>query len=265
MYFRFFITLILLLGLSGCVKLSGGYIKGSAYQRAVMLFESGELVEAKVMAESVPAESPEYRSARKLIREIAAVTIQVARRHMELGDEYEKAGIYKKAMEEYNRSLELSPNPLVALKLEDLFDIMKNGTRPEQERPAKLKKEEDAEYAASLHYMKGKLYMDSKAYGKAIEEFNSVFKRVPTYLDAKELLAKAKKERDRAVDFHLKKGIGFFQEEEMEKAIREWEAVLELDPSNKTAADYKYRAEVILERLRSIRQKKDGPTKEQRL
>ncbi len=255
----------MLLGLSGCVKLSGGYIKGSAYQRAVMLFESGELVEAKVMAESVPAESPEYRSARKLIREIAAVTIQVARRHMELGDEYEKAGIYKKAMEEYNRSLELSPNPLVALKLEDLFDIMKNGTRPEQERPAKLKKEEDAEYAASLHYMKGKLYMDSKAYGKAIEEFNSVFKRVPTYLDAKELLAKAKKERDRAVDFHLKKGIGFFQEEEMEKAIREWEAVLELDPSNKTAADYKYRAEVILERLRSIRQKKDGPTKEQRL
>lgn len=232
-----------------------------------MLFESGELIEAKAMAESVPAEAPEYRPARKLVKEISTVMVLVARRHMELGDEYEKAGIYKKAMEEYKRSLELNPNPLVALRLDDLFDIMKNGARIEPEKPAiaKLKKEEDPEYAASLHYMKGKLYMDSKAYGKAIEEFNAVFKRVPTYMDAKELLAKAKKERDRAVDFHLKKGIGFFQEEEMEKAIREWEAVLELDPANKTAADYKYRAEVILERLRSIRQKKDGPTKEQRL
>ncbi|MEK6759838.1 MAG: tetratricopeptide repeat protein [Deltaproteobacteria bacterium] len=265
MYFRFFITLILLFGLSGCVKFSGGYITGTAYQRAVMLFERGELAEAKVMAESVPAESTEYRSARKLIKDIAAVTIQVARRHMELGDEYEKAGIYKKAMEEYKRSLELNPNPLVALRLDDLFYIMKNGNKSEPEKSARLKKEEDSEYAASLHYMKGKLYMDSKAYGKAIEEFNAVFKRVPTYMDAKELLAKAKKERDRAVDFHLKKGIGFFQEEEMEKAIMEWEAVLELDPANKTAADYKDRAEVILERLRSIRQKKDGPTKEQRL
>lgn len=264
MYFRFFMTMILLLGLSGCVKLSGGYVMGTAYQRAVMLFESGEIKEAKAMAESVPAESPEYKSARKLLKDINAVTLQVARRHMELGEEYEKAGIYKKAMDEYKRSLELSPNPLVALKLDDLFEVMKNGARPDSERSARLKKEEDPEYAASLHYMKGKLYMDSKAYGKAIEEFNAIFKRVPVYLDAKDLLAKARKERDRAVDLHLKKGIGFFQEEEMEKAIKEWEAVLELDPANKTAADYKDRAEVILERLKSIRQKKEG-TKEQRL
>lgn len=256
--------MILLLGLSGCVKLSGGYVMGTAYQRAVMLFERGEIKEAKAMAESVPAESPEYKSARKLLKDINAVTVQVARHHMELGEEYEKAGIYKKAMEEYKRSLELNPNPLVALRLDELFDIMKNGARPESEKPARLKKEDDPEYAANLHYMKGKLYMDSKAYGKAIEEFKAVFKRVPTYMDTKELLAKAKKERDRAVDFHLKKGIGFFQEEEMEKAIKEWEAVLELDPANKTAADYKDRAEVILERLKSIRQKKEG-TKEQRL
>lgn len=265
MYFRLPIILILLLGLSGCVKLSGGYVKGSAYQRAVMLFESGEIKEAKVLVESVPAESPDYRQARKLVKEIGAVMVLVARRHMELGEEYEKAGIYKKAIEEYKRSLELNPNPLVALKLDDLSDMLKNGKRAEPEKPAKTKKEDDPEYTASLHYMKGKLYMDSKAYGKAIEEFSAIFKRLPNYLDAKELLAKARKERDRAVDLHLKKGIGFFQEEEMEKAIAEWEAVLELDPSNKTAADYKYRAEVILDRLKSIRQKKDGQSKEQRL
>lgn len=260
MYFRFFITIMLLLGLSGCVKLSGGYLRGTAYQRAVMLFESGEIKEAKAMAESVPAESPEYKSARKLLRDINAVTVQVAKRHMEIGEEYEKAGIYKKAMDEYKRSLELSPNPLVALKLDDLLEMMKNGVRPDSERSAR----QDPEYAVSLHYMKGKLYMDSKSYGKAIEEFNAIFKHVSDYLDAKDLLAKARKERDRAVDRHLKKGIGFFQEEEMEKAIKEWEAVLELDPANKTAADYKDRAEVILERLKSIRQKKEG-TKEQRL
>lgn len=256
--------MMLLIGLSGCVRLSGGYIKGTQYQRAAMLFESGDLKEAKAMAESVPAESPEYKSARKLLKDINAVTIQVARHHMELGDEYEKAGIYKKALDEYKRSLELNPNPLVASRLDEIFEMMKNGTKHEPEKPARPKKEEDLEYLVNLHYMKGKLYMDSRAYGKAIEELSAIFKHVPAYMDAKDLLAKARKERDKAVDSHLKKGIGFFQEEEMEKAIKEWEAVLEIDPSNKTAADYKYRAEVILERLRSIRQKKNG-TKEQRL
>ena len=41
-------------------------------------------------------------------------------------------------------------------------------------------------------------------------------------------------------------------------AIKEWEAVLELDPSNKVAADYKDRAEVIMERLKRIREKQSS-------
>jgi len=79
-------------------------------------------------------------------------------------------------------------------------------------------------------------------------------------MNTTDLLARAKKERDKAVDIRFRKGIAYFQSEEMEMAIKEWEAVLELDPSNKVAADYKYRAEVIMERLKRIREKQTSST-----
>lgn len=233
--------------------MSPKYLKGSEYERAHILYEHGKLGEARQMAEAVPEDSPDYKSARRLVREIGALSVQLARKHVEIAEECEKAGIYPKALEEYRTSLSYAFNPLVKSKADELATSLKEGRRSET-----VKKENGPEFYANLHYMKGKFLYDSRAYGKAIDEFTTVLKHLPNYMNTKELLARAKRERDKAVDKHLKNGIGFFQAEEMEKAIREWDIVLEMDSSNKTAADYKYRAEVILERLKSIQQKKES-------
>lgn len=267
MYFRVLIAACLAL-LTGCVQMSSRYVSGSDYDKALILYDSGLLFEARQKAYGIPRNDISYKAASKLIMDINAVFLQVSRRHMEIGEDFEKAGIYQQAIAEYTLSLKYNPsNLLVSNKITTLTEALRDGRRLEADKekpshapvPAKkkaIKIEEDPEVIANAHYIKGKIYYESKAYARAIDEFNSVLRNVPAYMDTKDLLDKSKKERDKAVDRHIKNGIGYFQAEEMDLAIKEWDTVLELDPGNKKAADYKYRAEVIMDRLKKIREKK---------
>ncbi|MBI5644404.1 MAG: hypothetical protein HY954_13135 [Deltaproteobacteria bacterium] len=258
MYFRIFILLSLML--AGCVQMSPRYMKGTEYERALFLYENGKLKEALDKASSVPRESEDYKSAKKLIADINTAHLQIARRHMELAEDLERAGIFRKAIEEYKTSLEYNPSNILAKnKVQTLTGALKEAGNADNKNVVKnrKKKEErdDPEYNANLHYMRGRLYMDSKVWGKAVEEFNMALKYVAPYMNTRELLSKCKKERDKIVDRYIKNGIAYFQAEEMELATKEWDAALELDPANKTAADYKSRAEVIMNRLKNIKEK----------
>ncbi|MBI5586907.1 MAG: hypothetical protein HY889_00900 [Deltaproteobacteria bacterium] len=245
--------------MAGCVQATPRYLQASAYDRAVMLYESGQLSQARQKALDVPSRDPDFKAARKLVGEINSVSVQLSRRHMDMADDYERAGIYGKAIDEYMVAFAFNPaNTLIKSRIEMLREAIKGGRRFEAEKPeakAKKQEKEDPEIEANNHYVQGKIYLESNSYAKAIEEFNSVLKYMPAYMNTKELLTRSIKERDRAVDTHLKKGIGLFQREEMERAIREWELVLELDPVNKDALDYRSRAEMILEQLRKIKEK----------
>jgi tetratricopeptide (TPR) repeat protein len=256
-YFRLSAVVLFAL-LAGCAQMQLGHLSPNRYERAVSYYENGRLSDAMVAAKSVSRDNPDYKAARKLIEDINSISMQLARRHMDIGEDFEKAGIYSKALEEYRESLKYNPSNILALKrIEVLSDALRSGDRPVQleKKPRKSTKEDSPEDLANTHYLKGKIYLDSRAYAKAIEEFSAVLKIFPAYINTDDLLARAKKERDKAVDAHFRKGIAYFQSEEMEMAIKEWEAVLELDPSNKVAADYKDRAEVIMERLKRIREK----------
>lgn len=249
-------AVFLLFLLAGCSQSMMGYMSASDFDRARHYYESGRLSEAREKAKAVSRDNPDYKSARKLIEDINAISMQLARRHMDIGEDLEKAGIYTRAVAEYRESLKYNPSNILALKrIETIEEALRSGEKPVSEKRPKKNSKEEPEDLANTHYLKGKIYLDSRAYAKAIEEFSAVLKILPAYMNTAELLSRVKKERDKAVDARLRKGIAYFQNEEMEMAIKEWEAVLELDPSNKVAADYKYRAEVIMERLKRIREK----------
>lgn len=243
------------LALGGCVKLSPRYIGGSEYTRAVMLYEQGYLLDARDIASVVPQESADFKSARKLIADINSVAIAVSRRHMEIGDEYENAGILNSAISEYKTALEFNPaDQLIKERLEEANGELALKSLGKQ-APRKNQAKDDPEAFAGTHYQKGKAYLDSKAYARAVDEFTLVLKAMPgSYLDTRALLTKARKERDREADVRLKRGIAYFQKEELELAVKEWDGVLEIDPGNKKAEDYKKRAEVIMERIRKIKE-----------
>lgn len=261
MSFRIFLIAVAVLA-SGCMHMSSRYMKGSEYDRALMMYESGRLVDAREKARSIPKDDPNYRAARKLLEDISSISMQLSRRHLEMAEDYERAGIPSRAIAEYGEALRFNPSSILARqRIDVLSDAMRSGEAPEPPEkktqappPPKKSWKDDPEDLANLHYLKGKVYLESRAYARAIEEFTLAVRIVPSYMNAKELLERSKTERDKAVDKHLKKGIAHFQSEEMELAIKEWDMVLELDPSNRVAADYKNRAEVIMERLQRIRE-----------
>ncbi len=263
------VALGLLLFSAGCMQFTPQFLMGSNYQRAELLWEQGLILEARDAALSVGTEEKAYKEARALLVKIKALSLEVAREHMELGEDYEKAGILPKAIKEYRTSLLFNPaNALVKRRLKWLEDGVVGPVSAEQKRrKAKKRKkqkeieEADPEVSANIHYMRGKIYLESMAYLKAIIEFDTVDELMPGFLDTEALLERAIKGRELQVDRHFKKGISYFQKEEMELAVEEWNSVLRLKPSHKDAQEYKGRAEQIIEQIKSIKERQDRQLK----
>lgn len=268
------LPLMFVLLMAGCVQFTPEYVKGTDLERARLLYENGHLIEARELAMRIPKDDMLYRPAQRLIDDVNSISREVAREHMELGEDYERAGIIPAAIREYKISLKYNPNNLLVHRK---LAFLAGGGSPEAAspgpRPAVEKKPADTaakksaksvkkevprtspEEFASEHYMRGKVYLESKAFHLAIKEFNSVLDVLPSFMDTETLLEEAVKGKDRMVDFHFKRGINFFQQEEISLAIREWDIVLALEPENKDAEDYKKRAETILERLQKIKER----------
>ncbi len=85
---------------------------------------------------------------------------------------------------------------------------------------------------------------------KAIAAFRQALKLEPKNTEAANQLQETQNELNALIDLHLKQGIKYFTQENLQDAISEWNIVLELDPSNKEAADYKERAQRKLDALK---------------
>ena len=264
------------------LQMDARYMNGTDYQKALMLYEKGLLLEARSKAREVASDDAEYRYASRLITSINSVAITIAREHKELGETYDRAGIYEKAAYEYRQSLKYNPlNAKLSRRVAEFDAAVREKRRPESfvsslnpapaepqkkpvtiAQPATKQKEKLPDTApenkADAHYTRGKTYLEAEEYARAEGEFTLALSFVPDYLNAREMRDISVKERKKAVETHLRNGISYFQDEEMELAIKEWETVLRFDPNNDDAKDYKYRAEIILERLRNIRGQQAG-------
>ncbi len=260
------------------IQTSPSYIRASHYERAFLLYEQGFLSEARKQALKVGEKESRYQEARNLLKKIDRLFFWLSSEHIEIGKLYEQAGVFGAAIDEFTAALRLNPNNkkiekrLDALKAGDLSYIEEEratflkSQREKEERVRKVERRRERsqravaqekvkatpEALAFEHYRRGVVHLDADKLAMAIDEFEAVTRVLPSYRDAGALLDKVRKRRDREVDIYLKKGISYFQEEELEKAIEAWEMVLELDPGNETALDYKARAERVMSRLREI-------------
>ncbi len=251
------------MGLSGCVGIGPDYLFSTDYRQAEILFEQGFVTMARDKAGAVPRDDPEYKKARRLLKDINALALKLSQEHMELAEAYEKAGIVKKAMHEYRVALRYNPSNKWAKKKLALLSGIPTGEEPGEAMPRleevkkkirrARKNEAVPEEKAARHYVKGKLYLISGKYNRAIRHFKAALKAMPDYKDAGVLLKMARLERQHFIDFHIKKGVTLFQKEELDKAVKEWNSVLAMDPGNTEAADYKKRAEAIQKKVRKIK------------
>ncbi|PIE35806.1 hypothetical protein CSA56_02685 [candidate division KSB3 bacterium] len=84
---------------------------------------------------------------------------------------------------------------------------------------------------------------------KAIAFCEKAAKLAPNNLKAAKCLQDARLQRDEMVEKALRKGIAYFEEDELEAAMKQWEYVLDLDPSHKKAQDYKEQTQIRLDAL----------------
>lgn len=188
---------------------------------------------------------------------------EAARVHADMGIWYEKSGVYGKELSEYSTALKYNPSDaLIRNRIELLLGLISGagGHKPaggevvEDGGEGKKKKAAFGEAEGGGMEDKG-----PGGYRLAVEELNKVLKLVPSHMDTKELVHlsnRAAEEMGKAVvESHQKKGIDYFLADEMESAIKVWDAVLKLDPDNKTAIEYKRRAETVVERLKEIKDK----------
>ena len=97
------------------------------------------------------------------------------------------------------------------------------------------------------YYQTGKLLIQRKKYQQALD----VFGRVDSgYRDTRESIAIAKKQL--AGDHYLR-GVKHFTDEELDKAIKEWEATLALDPNHPKAKKDIDNARSLLQKLKDIK------------
>jgi tetratricopeptide (TPR) repeat protein len=101
-------------------------------------------------------------------------------------------------------------------------------------------------------YRYGKAQLDQRHYEESYRTLTLLAKLQPGYEDSARLLQQA---RTRAIDKHYSEGIKLYRDEKLREAIREWQVVLEFDPSHVNAKKNIEQAERLLKGLEQRKKK----------
>jgi len=132
-----------------------------------------------------------------------------------------------------------------------VIDRVKGLGKPKTEsKKTEPKKTEPKKLDVQSTIKQGIAHRKAGKFKKAIASFKQALEIEPKNAEAAQYLQETQNELDELVMSYLNKGIKFFEQEALEDAIREWDKVLELDPSNQKAAEYKKRAQKRLDALK---------------
>jgi tetratricopeptide (TPR) repeat protein len=101
-------------------------------------------------------------------------------------------------------------------------------------------------------YRYGKSQFDQRQYEESYRTLTVLAKLQPGYEDSARLLQQA---RARAIDKHYSEGIKLYRDEKLREAIREWQVVLEFDPTHVNAKKNIEQAERLMKGLEQRKKK----------
>jgi tetratricopeptide (TPR) repeat protein len=101
-------------------------------------------------------------------------------------------------------------------------------------------------------YQYGKAQFDQRQYEESYRTLTQLAKIQPGYEDLPRLLQQS---RARVVDKHYSEGIKLYRDEKLKEAIREWQVVLELEPTHANAKKNIEQAERLLKGLEQRKKK----------
>ncbi len=101
-------------------------------------------------------------------------------------------------------------------------------------------------------YRYGKAQFEQRQYDESYRTLTQLTKVQPGYEDSARLLQQA---RAQAIDKHYSEGIKLYRDEKLREAVREWQTVLEFDPSHANAKKNIEQAERLLKGLEQRKKK----------
>jgi eukaryotic-like serine/threonine-protein kinase len=142
---------------------------------------------------------------------------------LKAGEEYLQQGKYEEAIREFQNGLEL--------------DRTNEELRSKLDQAQETGKQADVQNRISEALVKGKTYLDRREYEKAIAEFQIGLELDPTNQELKGRLDEAQAAKEAAVrkatTNALKSGQAYMDQGEYDRAIREFQNALKLDPTNR--------------------------------
>ncbi len=96
----------------------------------------------------------------------------------------------------------------------------------------------------------GKSQLEAGSLNKAIASFEKALKTDPKNAEAARYLKQAEQKKAATIDDHVRQGIKYFSNEQLEQAMKEWDKALALDPKHAKALDYKKRTQDRLNTLK---------------
>jgi tetratricopeptide (TPR) repeat protein len=97
------------------------------------------------------------------------------------------------------------------------------------------------------YYQMGKAFVQGKRYKDALEVFS---KADPKYRDIRDSIASVKKQ---LANVHYLKGVKYYTDDELDRAIKEWEETLAFEPGHANAKKDIEKARSLLKRLKEIK------------
>lgn len=107
------------------------------------------------------------------------------------------------------------------------------------------------EYLAKSHFQCGVTLFEKKDYLKAKKEFEMSFQYNSNCPECQKYITECK---ETYMEFHYKKGIAHFEEEQLTQAVVEWKLVETIKPNYKQVAENIKRAKKFLKRLEEIKE-----------
>jgi tetratricopeptide (TPR) repeat protein len=104
----------------------------------------------------------------------------------------------------------------------------------------------------AARYGNGRRFLDKNQDTEALREFGAL---KPTYQDTAQLMALARGRLAARAESHYRSGVKHFLNEELEKAVAEWEKTLALNPEHRKARQDMENAQRLLDKLRGLEKK----------
>ncbi|GAK54745.1 peptidase C14 caspase catalytic subunit p20 [Candidatus Moduliflexus flocculans] len=209
--------------------------------------------ERDVLAETTT--SPETPQSSE-VREITPVSVEERKQQFQhlfqQGVAAYDAGNYREAVTLFNEVYQNDSENLDAYNYFLRAMTKLQGGTQENETPSAqpAKPADSVEGEVDLMLITADSYRNNGDLQKAIAVYEQALRLSPENPEIIELLEQVREELQTQITNHLNEGIKLFNQEAIEEAIAEWDIVLQLDPMNQQASEYKKRAQKMLEALK---------------